>query len=88
MLLLDNFSSHKTQLVRDCISSLKIPTLFSAPASFLAIPVEGVFCNIKALDFSDLPDPEPQVFGGKLIKKYTHKQKMILKVSTHLLNLG
>ena len=73
MLLMDNMSSHKTQKTLNMIEQLQLPVRFTAPASFLAVPVEGVFRCLKLEYFrlQNLPD-EIQVKGierGKLTKK-------------------
>lgn len=47
VLVLDNCSSHKTQLVRDVLQRAGFPTLFTAPASYLACPVEEIFSLMK-----------------------------------------
>ena len=59
MLLLDNCPSHKTSLTMNTLERLNMPVLFSAPASFKAIPVEGMFGAIKGIDFSKIADPDP-----------------------------
>ena len=73
LLLMDNMSSHKTQKTLNMIEQLQLPVRFTAPASFLAVPVEGVFRCLKLEYFrlQNLPD-EIQVKGierGKLTKK-------------------
>jgi hypothetical protein len=49
--LLDNCSTHKTSTVIKLINCLKIPTLFSAPASYLVAPIERLFASIKNCNF-------------------------------------
>jgi hypothetical protein len=51
--LLDNMSSHKTLQTRRVFEALEIPYMFSAPASFIAMPVESVFKFIKMNDFRE-----------------------------------
>ncbi len=48
---MDNCPSHKTQDTLYLLSVLKIPTIFTAPASYLAVPIEGLFAAIKQKDF-------------------------------------
>jgi hypothetical protein len=43
LLLLDNCSTHKTDTVTRLISRLSIPTMYSAPASYLVAPIERLF---------------------------------------------
>ena len=47
-LLLDNATMHSTQLILKYIKDEKIPVLFTAPASFEAVPVEAMFKYIKS----------------------------------------
>jgi len=51
-------SSHKTKKTMMLLKYLSAPIFFSAPASFLAIPVEDMFKIIKRIDFRErsLPD--------------------------------
>jgi len=51
VLLLDNCASHKTAMTRRLLTKLKVPTLFSAPASYTVCPVERFFGAMKRLDF-------------------------------------
>lgn len=51
VLLLDNCPSHKTPIVRKIIAGLRVPVLFSAPASYKSIPVELFFAALKGQDF-------------------------------------
>lgn len=59
LLLLDNMSSHKTEETVNLLNYYRVPVRYSAPASFLAIPVEGVFRAIKSCDFRKMVLPEP-----------------------------
>ena len=54
IILLDNCPSHKTQMMMKKLDQLDAPIIFSAPASFKAIPIEGIFGAIKATDFSKI----------------------------------
>ena len=54
VLQLDNCASHKTMIVRTVIANLRIPTIFSVPASFIAAPVERVFTAIKMKDYQTI----------------------------------
>lgn len=47
VLLMDNGPLHKTDLVMDTIDDLKLPVMFTSPASYPAVPVELVFSRIK-----------------------------------------
>ena len=85
--MLDNCPSHKTDLVRKMIRKLRIPTIYSAPASFLAIPVEGVFGAIKQKNFLNEPDPDIQTLRELEVRKLTNKQRLIYKISNYLFDL-
>ena len=78
-LLLDNCPSHKTQDTLKLLESLRIPTVFSAPASYIAIPVGQLFGQLKSLDLKSKPDPNPDDFEDETIKKFTNKQKVMLQ---------
>ena len=84
VLKLDNCASHKTLFTRQAIERLEIPTIFSAPASFLVAPVEGVFGAIKAINFNSVSEPEIEEFKDKGIKKLTNKQSIMSKISNYL----
>jgi hypothetical protein len=46
--LIDNCAAHTSRATILVMEHLCIPVFFSAPASYLAIPVEGVFGALKA----------------------------------------
>lgn len=47
VLVLDNCSCHKTPMVRQVLRNIGFKVLYTAPASYLAMPVELVFGRIK-----------------------------------------
>lgn len=51
ILLMDNCSSHKTKWTRSVILGLGFKLMFSAPASFLCLPIEYVFGTLKKTNF-------------------------------------
>jgi transposase len=57
ILLLDNCPAHTSQASVSVMKHLRIPVFFSAPASYIAIPVEGVFAALKAKELDLLPVP-------------------------------
>jgi len=73
VLLLDNCPSHKTKATLEVLDRLQIPTVFSAPASYIVIPVEQLFASIKALDLNMREEPDPSEFGDGNIRKFTVK---------------
>ena len=82
--LLDNCSIHKTQLARKVLTSLKYHVIYSAPASFLAIPIEGIFGALKAVDFDAIQDPDPSLLKSANISKPSKKQIMMMKIARYL----
>lgn len=48
VLVLDNCSSHKTSVTRQVLHHLGFRVLFSAPASYLVMPVEKYFAKMKS----------------------------------------
>ena len=62
LLLLDNSSTHKTDLVLQLINTLSIPAMFSAPASYLVVPIERLFASLKSINFDNKETP---VFFGR-----------------------
>ena len=87
VLLLDNCASHKTPATLRLLQSLGFPVIFSAPASFLAVPIEGLFAALKATDFNKIADPDPAMLKVKKISKLTKKQNLIIKVAEYLFNI-
>ena len=53
ILLMDNCPSHKSEITLKILRALKIPTIFTASASFKAVPVEALFAALKMVDFSE-----------------------------------
>ncbi len=86
-LLLDNFSSHKTTKTKRLLQRLRVPTVFTAPASFQAVPVEGLFAFIKAHDFLKMEDPDPGILGIPKVKKFTKKQVLMAHISNRLFDI-
>ena len=85
---MENCPSLKTPLVRDVLRNLRVPTIFSAPASFLAIPVEAVFGAIKSVDYSTKCFPPLEPGAVRRPTRTTIKWESLLKVSRYLLNLS
>jgi hypothetical protein len=87
ILLLDNCSTHKTPTVRRVLSSIGVPTLFTAPASYACCPVELVFGAIKSIDFKSFPIDEFVVHGEKSVKRLSNKQELMWKISKYLMTI-
>ena len=58
MLLLDNCANNKTSKVLSLINSIEIPTLYSAPASYSAVPIERFFGAIKSKNYEEEEVPD------------------------------
>jgi hypothetical protein len=81
-------SSHKTQQTLNLFQRLGMPYLFSAPASYKAVPVESVFMYLKLTDFR-----HRQLSQTLTIKDITHdklskKQLLISQVADFILNIS
>ena len=50
---MENCPSHKSEITIKTLRALKIPKIFTAPASFKAVPVEALFAALKMVDFSE-----------------------------------
>lgn len=72
ILLLDNCPSHKTSNVTKLLNTLKVPTLFSAPASFLVAPVERFFGALKSVDYEQMSVPDILKISRPSAKSFTH----------------
>jgi len=82
--LIDNCSTHKTAIVTALIENLKVPTMFTAPASYLAASIENFFGALKGVDFKKRLDPEPKDLQIPGIRNLTHSQIIILKISKYI----
>jgi hypothetical protein len=74
--------------VRNVLRAAGFSVIFSAPASYLALPVERVFSLIKKEDLEDNRTPNLPIVKDKGIKKLTNKQRTMLKVSEYINNLS
>ena len=72
ILLLDNSPIHTSDHVVRLLSYLKVPTMFTAPASNRALPVEHVFGILKSQDV-DIDKPDGAVDSET--RKTTNKSK-------------
>ena len=61
--------------------------IFSAPASYLALPVEGIFGLIKGREYDTISTPQLLSVHEKNIRKLSNKQRLMIKVSEYLLGL-
>jgi hypothetical protein len=72
LLLLDNCSTHKTDTVTRLISRLSIPTMYSAPASYLVAPIERLFGALKCCNFEQQETPNMLAESLPAARKFTH----------------
>lgn len=61
--------------------------MFSAPASYLAIPIERMFGALKAKDFDSLEPPHLLKQHLPRAKRFTHIQKILSQISDYLFNI-
>jgi hypothetical protein len=78
----------KSMQSRRLFESLRMPYLFTAPASFLAVPIESVFKYLKMTDFRERRLPEHvQVCNGRH-EDLTKKQYLLAQVADYLINIA
>jgi hypothetical protein len=65
-----------------------IPCVFSAPASFLCLPIESVFKYLKLTDFRKRSLDASVVVKGHTHLELTHKQRLLAQVSFFINNLS
>ena len=88
MLMLDNCPSHKTKGTVELLERHRVPTTFTAPASYLAVPAEQIFKKIKCLDLDLHAEPDKDKLGDLNIRKLTVKQTVMLKITNYLFKIG
>jgi len=71
-------------MVRELLRKLGVPVMFSAPASYEALPVELVFGAIKAAKLPAVDEASLQELQDRRIRHLTNKQRMMLSVSEYL----
>jgi hypothetical protein len=87
-ILLDNMSSHKTSQTLALFEKLRMPYMFSAPASYKSIPVESVFMHLKLTDFRIRTLPTNVLIKGMRHDQLTKKQNLLAQMSDYLLNIS
>ncbi len=65
-----------------------MPILYSAPASFLAIPVEGVFRQIKLVDFRITKLPADFRVKGTKICTLSKKEDLLAQISCFIIRMS
>ena len=74
-------------MARRLLETLKIPTLFSAPASYTVCPVERFFGAIKRLDFERQELLSEPFSDMRHLKRLSNKQQMLSKITNYLIRL-
>ena len=85
IILLDNMRSHKTQITKRLFEALEVPYMFTAPASFMATPVESVFKYLKLTDFREMRLLQHVRVRGVKHDQLTPNQYLLAQVSDYLL---
>ena len=88
VLMMDNMSSHKTQQTISILQYLQVPICYTAPASFKALPIEGVFAALKGVDFRQREIPEQVMRRDSESSTMTHKQKLLSQVAHYIISLS
>jgi hypothetical protein len=87
LLLLYNISSLKTLETLKLLQFNKVPVRFSAPAYFLAIPIEGVFRAIKSCEFRRQTISKQSLLLKMPHKSPTKRQVLLYQVAHFILKL-
>ena len=87
LLLLDNMAGHTTDETKAVLNDYNVKHLFSAPASFLAIPIEQVFFDLKITDFMERGLPANIRITTHLGKPPSKREVLLAQVATHFFNL-
>ena len=85
--LLDNMSSHKTQRTKRLFEALEVPYMFTAPASFMATPVESLFKYLKLTDLRKMRLRQHVRVQGVTHDQLTRNQYLLAQVSDYLLSI-
>jgi len=65
-----------------------MPAMFTAPASFLAFPEEGVFKQIKLVDFRERKLPLDFKATGAKIGILSKKEDLLAQISCYILTMS
>ena len=84
IVVLDNCPAHASEISMRVLTFLRVPLMFTAPASYAALPVEGIFAGLKALDLEQIEDPSDDILKELNMKKVNLQQKVIFKVAGYL----
>jgi hypothetical protein len=81
VLVLDNMSGHGSEQTRYAIEALRVPTLFTAPASYNVLGVEAIFGVLKRKSRNQLLENEEMHELFTQVSRPTFKQKIIYDVT-------
>ena len=84
VVVLDNCAAHTSAISTRVLAHLQVPLLFTAPASYAALPVEGIFAMLKAVDLDDIADPSAEMLASFGVKRATSKSLIMFKVAVYL----
>lgn len=57
IVVIDNCPAHTSAVSLMALAHLGVPLMFTAPASYKALPVEAIFGLLKATDLNGISDP-------------------------------
>ena len=76
-MVLDNCPAHASSISIKVLAYLKVPLMFTAPASYAALFVEGIFALLKAVDFEQIADPDDTALATMGISRPTFLLKQM-----------
>jgi hypothetical protein len=81
-------SSHKTAQTLALFENLRMPYMFSAPASYKCIPVESVFMHLKLTDFRSRALANRVKVKDVALDKLSKKQTLLTQMADYLLRIS
>ena len=85
VILIDNCPAHSSAITAKMLSHMGVPIMFSAPASYAALPVEGVFKIVKARDLDAMPDPSVEELREGHVERVTFMHRVMYKLAINLM---
>ena len=62
--------------------------MFCAPASYAALPVEGVFKIVKARDLDAMPDPNVEELRMERVERVTFMHRVKHKLASNVISMA
>ena len=84
VIVLDNCAAHTSVISARVLAHLRVPLLYTAPASYAALPVEGIFAMLKAVDLDAIADPPAEMLASFGVTRATGKNLIMYKLAVHL----